>query len=180
MTNLVTDKPNPWWVTGLVDGEGCFYAGLSFRDKKSSSGDLVSCVNLVTELSIGLRADDRPVLDRIHDHFGCGEIRWKRSANGCESTKRAGIVNARPQVTFKIRKLTDLVGVVIPHFEAFPLQSKKFRDFEIWKEIVRFAHAELSGSKGWLRRYPEKVDVLDRMCVALKEERAYRQPTGLN
>jgi hypothetical protein len=29
--NPQLDPATGWWVTGLTDGEGCFYAGLQFR-----------------------------------------------------------------------------------------------------------------------------------------------------
>jgi hypothetical protein len=179
MTTLTKDKPNPWWVTGLVDGEGCFYADLSFRTKVTSSGRSVQCVELVAEMAIALRADDRSALEKVQSYFGCGVLQGKRSSRNSPSNLRAGI-NPQPQFAFKIRKVGDLVNLVIPHFEAFPLQTKKSNDFVVWEKIVEFAATELKGYKGWLRRHPEKVDELGRMCADLKEARKYRPQAGLN
>lgn len=148
--------------------------------KTSSSGRDVQCVEFAAAYSIGLRADDRAVLVKIKDYFGCGELRGKKSSKDAPSSIRAGLKDPKPQVTFKIRNPEDLISVVIPHFEKFPLQSKKAADFEIWKRVVEFAVSELRGKKGWLRRHPEKVEDLSRMCMELKEVRAYRPEVELH
>lgn len=161
-----------WWVTGLVDGEGCFYAGLNFRSKKTSAGNTVPCVELEARLEVALRADDCAVLDKVQAYFGCGIVGNPISSAAAPSTLRQGI-KANPKRHFRIRNPEDLVSIVIPHFEKFPLQSKKARDFEVWKSIVMFATAELIGHKGWLRRFPEKVETLQNLCVDLKDIRKY-------
>jgi hypothetical protein len=35
-----------------------------------------------------------------------------------------------------VTKIADLAGVVVPHFERYPLRSKKVNDFTIWKAGV--------------------------------------------
>lgn len=179
MNSLAANKPNGWWVTGLVDGEGCFYADLSFRSKVTSSGRSVQCVELVAEMAVALRADDRTALEKLEAYFGCGKIQGKNSSRNSPSNKRAGI-DPKPQFSFKVRTVDKLVRVVIPHFEQFPLQTKKSNDFLVWRKIVEFAATELKGYKGWLRHHPGKVDELGRMCADLKEVRKYRPQAGLN
>lgn len=174
------DKSKGWWVTGFTDGEGCFYADLSFRMKTTSSGRLVSCVEMASSFSIALRADDRKSLEKIKDYFGCGSIRRKKSTKDSPSSIKAGLKDPKPQVVYSVRKPEDLLATVIPHFEEFPLQSKKAADFDIWKKAITFAVTELRGRKGWLRRYPEKVDELGQMCSSLKEIRTYRPDNGLH
>lgn len=49
---------NPWWVTGLVDGEGCFLAQLSFRMRAGRRGSYTR-VDLTSKFSIALRADEQ-------------------------------------------------------------------------------------------------------------------------
>ncbi len=162
-----------WWVTGLVDGEGCFYANLVFRSKNVSSGRQVSCVELDARLAVALRADDAGTLTRLQDFFGCGTVTRKRFNPDSPSKRRQGQSRSRPQQVFQIRRPEDLLRVVLPHFEAFPLQSKKARDFEVWKRIVEFATSELVGRKGWLRRFPEKIETLVGLCSDLKSVRIY-------
>jgi len=172
MAEILQPDEFGWWVTGLVDGEGCFYAGLSFRSKKTAAGNSVPCVNLQAELAVALRADDEQVLGKLKSYFGCGVVGNKTSNANAPSRRRQGI-HPSPMRSFKIRAISDLVSVVIPHFEKYPLQSKKLRDFEVWRSVVEFAAAELTGHKGWLRRFPEKVETLQELCVDLKNIRKY-------
>ena len=37
---------------------------------------------------------------------------------------------------FTIRKYNELVEVVIPHFEAYPLLTHKWSDFELFRQIL--------------------------------------------
>lgn len=161
-----------WWITGLTDGEGCFYANLSFREKATKAGALVPCVELEAQFAIALRADDAATLSKVLAHFKCGKIANKFSSAEAPSRLRQGI-KPSPMRRFIVRKPIDLIERVIPHFDSYPLQSKKARDFEIWKQLVFFASSELVGHKGWLRRFPEKVEHLGELCARLKTNRKY-------
>lgn len=161
-----------WWVTGLVDGEGCFYAGLSFRQKQTSSGRLVSCVNSEIQFAVALRADDVATVEKLKNYFGCGRVGNKRSAADSPSCKKAGI-KPHPQKRYVVSNLDEIIGKVIPHFDQFPLQSKKARDFDTWKNIVGFIASELRGSRGWIRRHPDKVAHLQSMCDQMKNDRKF-------
>lgn len=168
---ITLDPGFGWWVTGLADGEGCFYAGLNFRQKPTSSGRVVSCVELQAEFVVALRADDVETLNKLQAFFGCGYIKHKHVDPSSPSRKH--LKNPKPQKAFLVRNPRELVGVVIPHFRRFQLQSKKARDFDIWSRIVEFAVAELVGTKGWLRRNPDKVEKLRVLCSDLREVRAF-------
>jgi hypothetical protein len=172
---LVTPGPiDGWWVTGLVDGEGCFYADLSFRTKKTKTGREVSCVELDAQFSVVLRADDGDTLIKLQQYFGCGKVNWKASCVNAPSSIKAGMKDPKPQRRFMIRNVEVLSEVVIPHFEKYPLQSKKARDFETWKSIIEFSKSYLRGKKGWLRRFPERVVRLQGVCDQLRDGRKYR------
>lgn len=160
-----------WWVTGLVDGEGCFFSSVNFRSKTTSSGNEVPSVWLQTELSVLLRADDVEALEKLQSYFSCGIVSNLRRHDSSKS-------NGNPYRTFKVRKLEDIISKVIPHFEKFPLQSKKARDFEIWKSIINFHTNELAGSKGWVRRFPEKLEALNGLCTELRLVREYSAILG--
>ena len=49
---------------------------------------------------------------------------------------------------FTIRKLRDIVDIVVPpHFEAYPLLTKKFADFELFRQIIGILNNESSLSQ---------------------------------
>jgi len=160
-----------WWFTGLVDGEGCFYSTLSLRQKKTPSGSEYPCINLDAGLQIWLRADDKAALEKIRDYFGFGDLQSKP----VNQARKIQIPGSKPATSLRLRDLDLLVERVIPHFTEFPLQTKKMRDYEVWRELIEFVYTKLHGHKGWRRRFPEEVAKVSDLCARLKEVRVYSE-----
>lgn len=108
------------YISGYVDGEGCFTVTFNKRAKAKLGWELRP------SFSVSQNEDRRQVLDIIREYFGCGSIRRDF---------------ADKTVKFEIRDHNDLVSKVIPHFERFPLLSKKQKDFELFKAICEIIHA---------------------------------------
>ncbi len=104
----------PEYISGYVDGEGCFTVTFNQRNKAKLGWELRP------SFSVSQNEDRRQVLDIIQNYFGCGYIRRDY---------------ADKTVKFEIRDRNDLIQKVIPHFEKFPLLSKKDKDFRLFKEI---------------------------------------------
>ena len=102
------------YITGYIDGEGCFTVIFNKRSKARIGWELRP------SFSVSQNEDRRQVLDLIQKYFGCGYVRRDYSDK---------------TVKFEIRDHKDLIQKVIPHFEKFPLFSKKQNDFELFKEI---------------------------------------------
>ncbi|MEK9201497.1 MAG: LAGLIDADG family homing endonuclease [Patescibacteria group bacterium] len=104
----------PEYITGYVDGEGCFTVTFNMKAKTLLGWELRP------SFSVSQNEDRRQVLDIIRAYFGCGYIRRDY---------------ADKTVKFEVRDHKDLVKRVIPHFERFPLLSLKQKDFELFKKI---------------------------------------------
>ena len=104
------------YISGYVDGEGCFSVSLSKRSKLRVGWEVKP------SFAVGQNYDRREVLDIMHEHFGCGHIRrdW-----GDKTLK------------YEVRKAEDLMNKIIPHFRKFPLKSAKQKDFLLFAEICR-------------------------------------------
>jgi len=63
-----TSRLNSWYVTGLIDAEGCFGISIS----KSTTRSLGYALNLSFE--IALQASDKDLLLKLKDYFGVGGI----------------------------------------------------------------------------------------------------------
>ena len=111
------------WLSGFVDGEGCF--DLAIHRPGSSAGGTGSA-----RLSIGLRSDDSEILGQIQSFWQCG-VKLYDPREG-----KPG----RSKSVLQIVRTDDLVNVIVPHFNAFPLRAKKRRDFVIWREAVVLLH----------------------------------------
>src|SRR3989338_5505874 len=126
-TSLLMKTRNiPEYITGYVDGEGCFT--VTFNQKLK--------VNLGWEMkpsfSVSQNEDKRQVLDIIREYFGCGYIRRDY---------------ADKTVKFEVRDHNDLMTKIIPHFEKFPLLSKKQKDFELFKKICKIVDQKIHLTK---------------------------------
>ena len=116
------------YITGYVDGEGCFTVSISPRATLKVGREVRP------SLSVSQNGDRAEVLHAIQDHFGCGSIRPDR---GDKTLK------------WETRRLEDILERVVPHFEVYPLLSGKRRDFErfatICKLMARGAHRSSAG-----------------------------------
>ena len=97
-----------WYLTGFVDGEGCF--SISFTKR----GKLKTGIEVRPSFSIGQNRRSLPVLERAKDYFGCGAIRFSRHDQ---------------LYKYEIRSIGEIRKRIIPHFKKYPLQSSKLNDF---------------------------------------------------
>lgn len=106
----------PEYITGYVDGEGCFTVTFNKKSKANLRWELRP------SFSVSQNEDKRQVLDIIREYFGCGYIRRDY---------------ADRTVKFEVRNHYDLIEKIIPHFEQFHFLSKKQKDFELFKQICQ-------------------------------------------
>jgi len=93
-----TENLNPYWVTGLIDGDGTFMLNVS----KSSSNLGVS---LRPIFSLAVHKSEKFILDRIKKFFSnVGHIR-----------------KSRLYYYYNIDSIKDIKNIIIPHFDKYPL-----------------------------------------------------------
>ena len=137
MTNLRTEQYAgsrscstnlPSYISGYVDGEGCFTVSISPRPTLRVGWEVRP------SLSVSQNGDRIEVLLEIQRYFGCGTLRPDRSDK---------------TVKWEVRSLPLLETAVVPHFRAYPLLSGKRNDFEaladICERITRGLHREPAG-----------------------------------
>ena len=104
---------NPFWVVGFVDGEGCFYVGVS-RNRIMKTG-----YQVLPEFRIVQHERDIQVLYALKKFFGCGVVRK----------------NHDDRYELRIRK-RDCLKRVVEFFEKHPLKTKKNVDFKKFRRIL--------------------------------------------
>jgi len=138
------------FIAGFAAGEGCFH--ISVVGKRPQVRAM---------FTIQLRADDVMVLEQIRDTFGCGNVTVYERKSGS------------PIACFRVGNLPDLVNIIIPFFEKYPLMAKKQTDFDIFKNIcwmmVRKEHLTDDGI-AIIKSYKEYmnigyVDDVRELCV---------------
>jgi hypothetical protein len=112
------------WMSGFVDGEGCFL--LYFHRRKIDRRDYPRA-----RFAIQLRFDDEPILGMIQSFLGCGAIHYNHSKSKLTRNIKAYI---------SVDDIVLLHNVVVKHFDDYPLRAKKRSDFLIWKEAVKLLY----------------------------------------
>ncbi len=107
---------DPWFVTGLTEGEGCFCVSFAVRAK------LRTGLEVRPSYSLSLNEKDRGLLEDLQAFFGCG---WIRESKGDRTFK------------YEVRSIGDLADTILPHFERFPLKGHKAKSCAGFSQVCR-------------------------------------------
>lgn len=107
---------DPWFVTGLFDAESSFVITIL------KNADLKTGWRVQARVQLKMHERDRVLVQSISNYFkGIGYV-----------TKP----NNLSTVEFRVSTLKDIVDVIIPHFDNYPLITKKRSDYELFKKII--------------------------------------------
>lgn len=117
---------NPDYITGFVDGEGCFSLSI-FKDSRRITGWQVKPI-----FSISLHNKDIKLLEAIQRTLNVGKI-YKHGTDSMQ---------------YRVSSLRNL-QVIIQHFDKYPLITQKQADYLLFKEavnlIINKEHLSLTG-----------------------------------
>jgi len=116
------------YISGYVDGEGCFNVSFSQRQKFT--------VGWETKPSFSVSQNEHrsEVLYKMQKIFKSGFMRRDFSDK---------------TLKYEVRSLDDLLTKVIPHFTKYPLVSSKQNDFKLFKSVcLLMKKDEHKNSKG--------------------------------
>lgn len=111
-----------WRLAGITDGEGCFHIRPHQRTVTA-----YQCV-----FTIGLRADDKPLLELLRDSTGLGRI-YDITPSPLTLERRPG---TNPQAHWTIASKGGCLGLVALFDQYTPI-SKKRREYLLWADAVR-------------------------------------------
>lgn len=113
-TPALSDRNVAEYISGFVDGEGCFSVSFSRRPRFLVGWETKP------SFSVSQNHDRAQPLFIMQEHFGCGFM-------------RDGISDKT--LKYEVRRLDDLLEKVLPHFERYPLLSAKQQDARLLKEV---------------------------------------------
>jgi hypothetical protein len=151
------------WIVGFVDGEGCFSIAV-VRNPGLRLGWQVQ-----HEFSVTQAATSRDALELLREHFGCGTVlEQQRNDNHRSSLLR-----------FSVKRRRDLVDVVLPFFERYPLRTAKRRDFELFATAIHRMEAGDHLGRDGLRDIALLTEQMNRKQQSryLESSEAIRRPT---
>ena len=105
-------KINPWQITGFTDAEGGFYCSILIKDNNK----------IKLEFKIVQKKHSQNILHEIKNYFNCGSV----------------VIDNRKSDTLKyhVTSLSDIINIIIPHFENFPCLTSKYLNYNHWKQIA--------------------------------------------
>lgn len=156
---------NPWYVTGLIEGEGCFCINISKHKTKKTGFD----ARLMFEVEMII--DDKPLLEKLQKHFKCGHIYVL-------NYERYGW---RPHVKYAVKSYKDIRDKVIPFFKKYELRGKKKKDFDYFCQAISIFetkdHLKIDGVKK-LREIQSKMNLRRKLKQSSAKVRENRVPGG--
>lgn len=158
-------KLNPWYVSGLVDGEGCFCITLAKHRTNKSRLD----PRLMFEIEMII--DEQPLLEALRSLFGCGHIYIL-------NYERYGW---RPHVKYAVKNYRDITEKIIPFFKTYPLMGKKRKDFVLFCQASEIfdkgGHKTERGIKK-LRDIQSRMNLRRKLKLASARTRENRVSSG--
>ncbi len=119
------------YVTGLVEGEGCFCISFNLRTKLNTN------IEVRPSFSISQNQKNLELIKLIKNFFGCGAIRYSKH-DRCYK--------------YEIRNLDNLMKTVNIHFQNYPLIGSKKHDFENFTLICKMMKSNLHKNKDQLEK----------------------------
>lgn len=101
------------WITGFVDGEGCFHVSINAQPKMSLGWQVLP------EFRVVQHERDEKVLHQMQKAFGCGQV----------------VVNHGDRKELRVRGLENLNNIA-KFFRKNPLKTTKRENFEIFAKIL--------------------------------------------
>jgi hypothetical protein len=114
------------WVTGFVDGEGCFSIGFVRQPRRATRRGYRTGYQVTHEFVVTQGERSLSCLHELHEFFGVGQVIINnRYDNHREHLHR-----------YVVRRRADLLETIIPFFTRHPLRSSKKDDFEKFARCV--------------------------------------------
>lgn len=146
MATVLRETLDPFWVTGLSDGEA------SFTYSRGASGRTITLYYAVKMTGI-----ERPILERLREHFGVGTL-YDVNARPPKPNMPA----SKTAVMFRVHRDEEL-AVVVAHFDRHPLQTQKRDVYAIWRLMVLLKLKSGNDEIGCLSELAEEIT---RHCTA--------------
>ena len=107
-------KLDAQWITGFVDGEGCFFVGINPHEEMTAG------FQVLPEFTVVQHKRDVQILHALKAYFGCGVVR----------------VNHGDRMAYRVRSKKHLLEHIVPFFMKHPLKTRKYVDFRKFRRIL--------------------------------------------
>lgn len=120
MSSSNISKVNPYYVSGFLDGESCFFISI----RKNNKYKLGFSVQVVFKISLHKR--ELALLERIQSTFGgIGKVSKQ----------------SKDSIQFQVTSLEDL-AIIIEHLDKYPLITQKRADYQLFKQAFELVNCK--------------------------------------
>ena len=148
---------NPYYVTGLVDGEGSFYVGILPRSHNYVGWEARP------SFSLSQNEENKKLVFQLKSFFRCGTIRPSKKDR---------------MIKYEVRCFKDLNQKIIPHFDKYQLVGEKKKNYEVFKKAIRIISEEKHLKKNGLKdiaklaikmtKNPRRIKYLEKIITLLE------------
>ncbi len=128
------------WVTGFVDGEGCFHVGIAIHPGMEAGRQVLP------EFTVVQHERDVRLLHALRRFFGCGVVRR----------------NHGDRWAYRVRRRADLLRTIVPFFLEHPLPSRKREDVEVFRRVLTMMEADEHLSRAGVERIRTWSSMMNR------------------
>lgn len=140
------------WVTGFVDGEGCFSVGFIRQGDREGRRGYRTGYQVAHEFAVAQGAQSVHCLNSLEEFFGVGAVIPNRRYD-----------NHRGHMyRYVVRKRTELLETIIPFFLQYPMRSSKQENFEKFAYCVALVDAGLHLTAPGLIEIAEVAQTMNR------------------
>lgn len=115
------------WITGFVDGEGCFSISFVHQSARENRKGYKIGFQVMHEFAVTQGAKSIACLNELRDFFNVGQVIInKRQDNHKEDLYR-----------YVVRRREDLLNTIVPFFEQYSMRTSKQNDFEKFTQCLK-------------------------------------------
>lgn len=130
---------NPYYILGLIDGEGSFTAYIRSPYLRKA---VKRQVRAEPKFYLKLKEKDRDILYKLKYFFSCGNVYFQKDRRK----------NHQNCYRYEVAKRDDLEKIIIPFFKRYRLKlASKRKDFKIFCKIMREIKKERHFTKSGLK-----------------------------
>jgi hypothetical protein len=139
------------WITGYVDGEGCFSINLIRQPHRHNRRGYKTGFQVAHEFAVTQGASSVESLHLLVKFFGVGAVYINRRYDNHKEHVYRYCVRAR----------NDLVKTIIPFFDEYPLRTSKQGNFLKFAECLRLIEAGVHLTKSGLIKIVEIAETMN-------------------
>jgi hypothetical protein len=139
------------WITGFVDGEGCFSIQLWRQPHRANRRGYKTGFQVAHQFVVTQGAKSVECLRTMQEYFGVGRLYCNRRHDNHKEDLYQFVVGRR----------SDLLKTIIPFFQRYPLRTAKRFDFEKFVRCMRVIETNAHTTFGGLLEIVEIIQTMN-------------------